>query len=242
VRALPPPSTTSPLLSCSPTLTPCCTSPFLFFPHLAPPIIICCLFRPAQQVGYSIRFEDCTSASTEIKYMTDGMLLRECLLDDTLATYSVVILDEAHERTIHTDVLFGLLKEVRCSSSSSSSASHNPHTHRKGCRWMNRQHNKRQQMSRRQSNRWQINSYSEECGVLPGATCTSPCRMIWPTRQVHAQTTLTTHVLTMCRLCRGARTLNSLSQARHWTQRSLVAISLIAQSLPSQGALILVRI
>lgn len=64
------------------------------------------------QVGYSIRFEDCTSPSTEIKYMTDGMLLRECLLDDQLPQYSVVILDEAHERTIHTDVLFGLLKEV----------------------------------------------------------------------------------------------------------------------------------
>jgi ATP-dependent RNA helicase DHX8/PRP22 len=65
------------------------------------------------QVGYSIRFEDCTSPQTDIKYMTDGMLLRECLLDDQLKQYSVVILDEAHERTIHTDVLFGLLKEVR---------------------------------------------------------------------------------------------------------------------------------
>eukprot|EP00879_Flechtneria_rotunda_P029312 GHRR01031666.1.p2 GENE.GHRR01031666.1~~GHRR01031666.1.p2 ORF type:complete len:102 (-),score=21.72 GHRR01031666.1:101-406(-) len=67
----------------------------------------------AVQVGYSIRFEDCTSPQTEMKYMTDGMLLRECLLDDMLSQYSVVILDEAHERTIHTDVLFGLLKEVR---------------------------------------------------------------------------------------------------------------------------------
>lgn len=66
----------------------------------------------ALQVGYSIRFEDCTSPQTDIKYMTDGMLLRECLLDDRLSGYSVIILDEAHERTIHTDVLFGLLKEV----------------------------------------------------------------------------------------------------------------------------------
>lgn len=68
---------------------------------------------PCSQVGYSIRFEDCTSPATDIKYMTDGMLLRECLLDDQLNHYSVIILDEAHERTIHTDVLFGLLKEVR---------------------------------------------------------------------------------------------------------------------------------
>lgn len=70
--------------------------------------------RPAFfQVGYAIRFEDCTSNETVIKYMTDGMLLREALLDDALSQYSVIILDEAHERTIHTDVLFGLLKDVR---------------------------------------------------------------------------------------------------------------------------------
>lgn len=68
--------------------------------------------RLGEEVGYAIRFEDCTSPSTVIKYMTDGMLLREALLDDALSSYSVIILDEAHERTIHTDVLFGLLKGI----------------------------------------------------------------------------------------------------------------------------------
>ncbi|GAX74379.1 hypothetical protein CEUSTIGMA_g1827.t1 [Chlamydomonas eustigma] len=68
--------------------------------------------RLGEEVGYAIRFEDCTSSETVIKYMTDGMLLRECLLDELLTGYSVVVLDEAHERTINTDVLFGLLKEV----------------------------------------------------------------------------------------------------------------------------------
>ncbi|KRX42230.1 putative pre-mRNA-splicing factor ATP-dependent RNA helicase mog-5 [Trichinella britovi] len=68
--------------------------------------------RLGQQVGYTIRFEDCTSPDTNIKYMTDGMLLRECLLDPDLNAYSVIMLDEAHERTIHTDVLFGLCKQA----------------------------------------------------------------------------------------------------------------------------------
>ena len=68
--------------------------------------------RLGEEVGYTIRFEDCTSPNTIIKYMTDGMLLRECLIDSKLSNYSVLILDEAHERTIHTDVLFGLCKKA----------------------------------------------------------------------------------------------------------------------------------
>lgn len=47
-----------------------------------------------------------------IKYMTDGMLLRECLIDPELKQYAVIMLDEAHERTVSTDVLFGLMKKV----------------------------------------------------------------------------------------------------------------------------------
>ena len=66
--------------------------------------------RLGEEVGYAIRFEDCTGPDTVIKYMTDGMLLREVLVDEELSAYSVIMLDEAHERTIHTDVLFGLLK------------------------------------------------------------------------------------------------------------------------------------
>lgn len=68
--------------------------------------------RLGQEVGYSIRFEDCTGPETKIKYMTDGMLLRECLLDPKVSKYSVLLLDEAHERTVSTDVLFGLLKKA----------------------------------------------------------------------------------------------------------------------------------
>lgn len=68
--------------------------------------------RLGQEVGYTIRFEDCTSSETMIKYMTDGMLLRECLIDPDMTAYACIMLDEAHERTIHTDVLFGLLKQA----------------------------------------------------------------------------------------------------------------------------------
>ena len=84
-------------------------------------------------VGYSVRFDDQasaaqseadrtinrsaggdsaramqTSASTRIKYLTDGMLLREAMLDKTLSKYSVLIIDEAHERSIHTEILLGI--------------------------------------------------------------------------------------------------------------------------------------
>merc|ERR1719284_34722 len=68
--------------------------------------------RLGQEVGYTIRFEDCTTSETTIKYMTDGMLLREALIDADMSTYSCIMLDEAHERTINTDVLFGLLKKA----------------------------------------------------------------------------------------------------------------------------------
>ncbi|MED6175113.1 Pre-mRNA-splicing factor ATP-dependent RNA helicase DEAH1 [Stylosanthes scabra] len=65
-----------------------------------------------QEVGYSIRFEDCTSEKTILKYMTDGMLLRELLGEPDLASYSVVMVDEAHERTLSTDILFALVKDI----------------------------------------------------------------------------------------------------------------------------------
>lgn len=64
------------------------------------------------EVGYSIRFEDVTSQKTILKYMTDGMLLREAMNDNNLQRYSTIILDEAHERTLATDTLMGLLKDV----------------------------------------------------------------------------------------------------------------------------------
>lgn len=68
--------------------------------------------RLGDEVGYSIRFENKTSSKTILKYMTDGMLLREAMEDHNLSRYSCIILDEAHERTLATDILMGLLKQV----------------------------------------------------------------------------------------------------------------------------------
>ncbi|CAN8304225.1 unnamed protein product [Cochlearia groenlandica] len=72
-----------------------------------------CGVELGQKVGYSIRFDDSTSSSTRLKYMTDGLLLREALLDPLLSRYSVIVIDEAHDRTVHTDVLMALLKKVQ---------------------------------------------------------------------------------------------------------------------------------
>lgn len=66
-----------------------------------------------QDVGYSIRFEDVTSAATRIKFLTDGMLLREALIDPLFSRYSVIMVDEAHERSLSSDLLLGLLKKIR---------------------------------------------------------------------------------------------------------------------------------
>lgn len=68
--------------------------------------------RLGDEVGYAIRFEDRTSERTRIKYLTDGVLLRESLSNPELDQYSVIILDEAHERSLNTDILLGLMKRL----------------------------------------------------------------------------------------------------------------------------------
>ncbi|MCJ1225703.1 Cyclin-dependent kinase catalytic subunit, partial [Toensbergia leucococca] len=68
--------------------------------------------KVGNEVGYAIRFEDATSDKTILKYMTDGMLLREFLTEPDLGGYSALMIDEAHERTLHTDILFSLVKDI----------------------------------------------------------------------------------------------------------------------------------
>ncbi|OHS95347.1 helicase [Tritrichomonas foetus] len=69
--------------------------------------------RIGREVGYNVRFDNQSSSKTQIKYLTDGMLLREILMDRELSAYKVVILDEIHERTVQTDLLIGLLRELQ---------------------------------------------------------------------------------------------------------------------------------
>ena len=64
-------------------------------------------------VGYSVRFDAKISKGTSVKYCTDGVLVRETLSDPLLSAYSVVIVDEAHERSLHSDILLGILKKIR---------------------------------------------------------------------------------------------------------------------------------
>lgn len=78
--------------------------------------------KVGSKVGYQVRFDDATSDETAIKYMTDGCLLREFLRDRELSQYSVIVLDEAHERSLDTDILFGLVKQLFLSDDTSSSS------------------------------------------------------------------------------------------------------------------------
>lgn len=64
-------------------------------------------------VGYSVRFDECAGEETRIKYMTDGMIVREMMSDPLLSAYSVVVVDEAHERTLRTDLLVANLKRIQ---------------------------------------------------------------------------------------------------------------------------------
>ena len=64
------------------------------------------------EVGYSIRFEENITKTTKIIYMTDGIFLRYLLSDNLLTDFSVIIIDEAHERSIYTDIIFGIIKEL----------------------------------------------------------------------------------------------------------------------------------
>ncbi|XP_011299037.1 putative ATP-dependent RNA helicase DHX33 isoform X2 [Fopius arisanus] len=65
------------------------------------------------QVGYCVRFEDVSTSDTRIKYLTDGMMVREAMRDENLSDYSIIILDEAHERSVQTDVLLGVARRAQ---------------------------------------------------------------------------------------------------------------------------------
>lgn len=64
-------------------------------------------------VGYNVRFDNKTTDKTKIKFLTDGMLLRECMVDRDLSQYSYILIDEAHERSINTDILCALVRQIQ---------------------------------------------------------------------------------------------------------------------------------
>jgi ATP-dependent RNA helicase DHX37/DHR1 len=66
----------------------------------------------SEKVSHQIRFDSTTSSRTTIKFMTDGILLREVSQDISLRKYSVVVIDEAHERSVNTDILIGMLSRI----------------------------------------------------------------------------------------------------------------------------------
>ena len=70
------------------------------------------LSLPTSKVSYQIRYDATTAPTTSIKFMTDGVLLREMATDFLLSKYSVIIVDEAHERSLNTDILIGTLSRV----------------------------------------------------------------------------------------------------------------------------------
>lgn len=66
------------------------------------------------EVGYLIRFDNsCDEDKTRVKFMTDGMMIREIMKDPLLRKYSIILLDEAHERSLNTDIILGLLRKIQ---------------------------------------------------------------------------------------------------------------------------------
>lgn len=65
-----------------------------------------------EEIGYSVRFEDASHPRlTKVKFLTDGLLFQEAMADPLLSQYSVIMVDEAHERSLYTDILLGVLKK-----------------------------------------------------------------------------------------------------------------------------------